>query len=251
MQELQREKRAWDWADLRLIARRLGRFNGAYLAGHPLPAHPWLSERWHCQIVPPLADVLEHLDDYLDNPLAQITLPASEQAAIEGLWAQRERLMAALAELPQTLCHLDVYPGNFFHSQAETALIDWALAGRAAVGEELVCFVSLSLYLSRISLDQAGALDGTLFAGYLDGLRDAGWTGDAQAARLGYVCAMVLRGLAGVKQDLTLLCDESRHAFVMRGTRFETIEALAEFWAGIRRYRLLTLAEEAQALLGW
>jgi hypothetical protein len=37
----------------------------------------------------------------------------------------------------------------------------------------------------------------------------------------------------------------------MRGTRFETIEALAEFWAGIRRFRLLTLAKEARELLGW
>ena len=35
----------WPLARYRLAARHLGRFNGAYLAGRPLPADPWLSPR--------------------------------------------------------------------------------------------------------------------------------------------------------------------------------------------------------------
>ena len=58
MEDVQVENRAWVWDDVRLIARRLGRFGGAYLTGHPLPNHPWLSDHWHCAIVPALADVL-------------------------------------------------------------------------------------------------------------------------------------------------------------------------------------------------
>jgi hypothetical protein len=60
---------------------------------------------------------------------------------------------------------------------------------------------------------------------------------------------MVLRGLAGVKQDLLLLNDEAQHARLIRGPRFETIEALADFWADLRRFRLLRMAEEARELL--
>ena len=117
------------------------------------------------------------------------------------------------------------------------------------MGEDLVCFVSLSLYFPQIPLSQAETLDRCLFDGYVDGLRDAGWTGDAGLARLGYTCAMTLRGLAGVKQDLLLVCDESKHDFIMRGPRFNHIEELADFWAGIRRFRLLKMADEARGLL--
>ncbi|MBN1936731.1 MAG: phosphotransferase [Anaerolineae bacterium] len=246
MEEVRDKNPAWSWDDFRLVARRLGRFNGAYLTGHPIPNHLWLTDQWHCRIVPPLADVLDHLDDYLKHPLPQRTLPVSAQDEILSIWHEREAFSAPLTSLPQTFCHLDVFPRNMFHNSTSTKLIDWALAGRAAVGEELVCFVALSLYSPRISPNQADFLDQTIFGGYIAGLRDMGWTGDAEQARLGYTCAMTLRGLAGVKQDLLLMQDENRPA----GQRFERIEDMADFWAGIRRFRLLKMAKEARSLLG-
>ena len=249
MEDIPQEKTAWDWPDFRLVARRLGRFSGAYLTGHPLPDYPWLSDQWHCSIVPPLADVFDHLDDYLQHPLAQRALPLAEKDDILSIWQERERFCTSLARLPQTLCHYDVFRGNIFHSQKSTKLIDWALAGRGVVGEELVCYVALSLYFPKIPLAQADTLDQTVFAGYMDGLRDAGWTGDEQLVRLGYTCAMTLRGLAGVKQDLLLIQDESKRDFLLANKRFDDLEPLADFWAGIRRYRLLEMAREARGLL--
>lgn len=249
MEDIREAQTPWDSADYRLVARRLGRFNGAYLTGHAIPDYPWLSDRWHCCIVPPLADVFDNLDDYLAHPLAQRALPLSAKDKIFAIWHERERFCAALADLPQTLCHNDVFPRNVFHRSESTKLIDWALAGRGAIGEELVCFVALSLYSPRNPLSQAETLDQTIFEGYIDGLRDTGWTGAARLARLGYTCAMTLRGLAGVKQDLLLLRDEARRASLNRGGRFETIEALVAFWAGIRRFRLLRMADEARNLI--
>jgi hypothetical protein len=250
MEDIQEEKQTWDLTDYRLVARRLGRFNGAYLTGHPLPDYPWLSDQWHCRIVPPLADIFDNLDDYLQHPLAQRALPLSEKDVILAIWQQRERFCTALTSLPQTLCHIDVFRRNVFHSKKSTKLIDWALTGRGAVGEELVCFVALSLYFPEIPISQAETLDQTIFAGYIDGLRDVGWTGDARLVRLGYTCAMTLRGLAGVKQDIILLRDEDKHAFLLRGQRFDKIEDIADFWANIRRFRLLKMANEARGLLG-
>jgi hypothetical protein len=250
MEDIQEENQTWDLTDYRLVARRLGRFNGAYLTGHPLPDYPWLSDQWHCRIVPPLADVFDNLDDYLQHPLVQRALPLSEKDEILGIWQERERFCTALTRLPQTLCHIDVFQANVFHSEKSTKLIDWALAGRGAVGEELVCFVALSLYSPEMPLSRAETLDQAIFAGYVDGLRDAGWTGDARWVRLGYTCAMTLRGLAGVKQDILLVRDESRHAFLQRRNRFGNIEALTDFYAGLRRFRLLKMAHEARGLLG-
>jgi tRNA A-37 threonylcarbamoyl transferase component Bud32 len=250
MEDIQDEKRTWDWADHRLVARRLGRFNGAYLTGHPLPDYPWLSDRWHCRIVPPLADVFDNLDDYLQLALVQRVLPASEKDEILSIWQERERFCAALAGLPQTLCHNDVFRGNVLYSRNGVKLIDWALAGRGVVGEELVCLAALSLYSPKIPLAQAETLDQDIFAGYVDGLRDAGWTGDARLVRLGYTCAMTLRGLAGVKQDVLLMRDRDEHAMPQPGSRLKSIEDVADFWAGIRRFRLLKMAGEARSLLG-
>jgi hypothetical protein len=249
MEDIQQERQTWDLADYRLVARRLGRFNGAYLTGHPLPDYPWLSDRWHCRIVPPLADVFDNLDDYLQHPLAQRALPSSDKDEILAIWQDRERFCTALTSLPQTLCHVDVFRRNLFHSEKSTKLIDWALAGRGAVGEELVCFVALSLYFPEIPLAQAEILDQAIFAGYIDGLRDVGWTGDARLARIGYTCAMTLRGLAGVKQDILLVCDETKYAFLRRGSRFASLEDMADFWANLRRFRLLRMADEARGLL--
>lgn len=239
----------WSLADYQLVARRLGRFNGAYLTGHPLPDYPWLSNQWHCEIVPPLADVLDRLDDYLQHPLAQRALPLNAKDEIVDIWQERERFIDTLRGLPQTFCHIDAFRHNIFHSEAETKVIDWALAGQAAVGEELVCFVSLALYFPHMPPDQANQLDQQVFAGYIDGLRDAGWSGDAQLARLGYTCAMVLRGLAGVKQDILLMLDPNRHDFLRREQGRESMEEIADFFAAVRCFRLLQMAAEARQLL--
>ncbi|MEM7114159.1 MAG: phosphotransferase [Chloroflexota bacterium] len=249
MEDIVDDGGTWSLADYRLVARRLGRFNGAYLTGHPLPDYWWLSNQWHCQIVPPLADILDHLDNYLHHPLAQRVLPLDVKDEIIGIWQEREQFIDALKSLPQTFCHIDAFRRNIFHSEAETKLIDWALAGIGAVGEELVCFVSLALYFPHMPLAQANQLDQAVFAGYIDGLRDAGWHEDARLARLGYTCAMTLRGLAGVRQDINLMLNEERHAFLRREQGHETMEEIADFFAAIRRFRLLKMAAEARRLL--
>lgn len=240
--------RSWSLADYRTVARKLGRFNGLYLTGEPIPDAPWLSDNWHCRITPPLADTFARLDEYLQHPLVQRGLPLAEKEAILSIWRERERYCEALAGLPQTFCHLDAFHRNFFHSEEETVLIDWALAGRAAIGEELTTMVALSLYLPAFPLSSAEALDQAVFAGYSQGLRDAGWSGDVRLARLGYVCAMVLRGLAGVKQDIEVLLGKRIYP-TLPGEEEPDLWAMADLFAGVRRFRLLKMADEAQALL--
>ena len=242
-------KAGWLLDDYRDIARRLGRMNGAWL-GRDLPQHNWLADNWHSAIVPGLEAALEKLDDKLESPLARITLPIDAYDEVMGLWRDRKLFMDALAQLPRTFNHNDAFVRNILHSEQGVALLDWALAGRGALGEELVCLVAVSLYYTGFSQQYAERLDEAIFDAYIAGLRETGWGGDAKLARIGYTCGMTLRGLAGVKQDMELLIDQPlEHQRLMAEHQRESIEEVADFFADIRRFRLLRMGREARRLL--
>ena len=239
----------WTLNDYEKVGHCLGLFNGAFLTGNSMPQEPWLSHFWHCAIIPPLADVFDNLEKHLEHPLNQTALPLEEKETILDLWQMRDRFREVLFKLPQTLCHYDAFNLNIFKSADRMMLIDWALVGRGVVGEELVCLIAVSLFYGEnqsISYDQ---LDQAVFNAYILGLQDAGWQGDPNLARLGYLCGMVLRGLAGVKQDLLSLEDENSHAALKRNLKIDTLEEIATFFANIRRFRLIKMGKEALELL--
>ena len=214
-----------------------------------MPEYPWLSTNWHRAIVPALSDTFDRLDQLLQHPLAQITLPLEDQAEIEAIWRDRQLFRSALRALPQTFCHNDAFRRNVMHNQDEVVLLDWALAGPGAIGADLVSLVAVSLYYDGFSQERAAQLDQRVFTGYITGLRQAGWIGDARLARIGYTCAMTLRGLAGVKQDIALLTDESNHGQLRENHRSDNLWEIAALFADIRRFRLLRMAREARHLL--
>jgi hypothetical protein len=240
--------RKWTLDDYQTVAHRLGRFNGAYLTGLEIPDYDWLNHHWHCRIAQALTATFDQLDDYLQHPLARRTLPIEEKATILNIWRDVNRFCDTLARFPQTLCHLDAFRRNLFYRENGMVLIDWALVGRGAIGEELVALVAVTLYFNELDISQSAALDTAVFAGYIAGLRDVGWTGDPQIARLGYLCAMVLRGLVGVQQDIRILLDEANYPMTQRIFGME-IEALADHFARVRRFRLIQMAAEARQLL--
>ncbi|MCA9964626.1 MAG: phosphotransferase [Anaerolineales bacterium] len=247
--DIAEEKPHWTFDDYHLVARRLGQFNGAYLTGWPIPTAPWLNVHFHNRLLEPLPETFARLDEGLKRPLIQRALPLSEKEAILAIWQEAPRYAEVLTKLPQTLCHNDAFRRNMFHSDNETILIDWALAGRGAVGEELVALVAISLYLDSALWADLAQFDQAVFDGYVAGLRDAGWPGEARLARLGYLCAMVLRGLAGVRQDVGMLLDEHNPMLRQREQDLGSKEAVADFMADVRRFRLLQMADEARRLL--
>ena len=250
MEDIIEVKKHWTLADYGLVARRIGHFNGAYLLGEVIPDYRWLNFNWHCRITHALDDTFNQLDTLLQNPLTQRALPLAEKEAILEIWNERQRFCDALQKLPQTLCHIDAFRRNVFHSDTETIVIDWALAGKGAIGEDLVAMVAMPLYFRDFKLSDASDLDKAVFDAYIVGLRDVGWTGNAQLARIGYTCSMALRGLAGVRQDLILLADESRHPNMQRNLGLEKLEDIADLYAKVRRFRLIKMAAEARQLIG-
>jgi len=249
MEDIVDLKLEWTLDDYRAIARRLGRFNGAYLTGQVLPDYEWLSQAWHCAIVPALADSFHNLECCLENPLAGRTLPHKAKAGIQAIWRERATFIKALSALPRTLCHIDAFRRNILHRQQDVVLIDWAMVGHAALGEELVSLVAVSAYHEGLTYAEIQQLDRAVFTGYLDGLAEAGWRGEAKLARLGYTCAMALRGLAGVKQDIELMLDSDCHQQLLDNHQKQHIREVADFYAEVRRFRLLDMAAEARELL--
>ena len=241
-------KDSWTLDDYREIARLLGRMNGGMI-GRELPAKDWLAQGWHSAIVPGLADAFAALPQHLDQPLARITLPLDARDEIMAIWRDRQLFRDALAQLPQTLCHNDAFHRNILHSDEGLVLLDWALAGRGGIGEELVSLAALALYYSGYTQDYAEQLDQAVFSAYVEGLRDEGWHGDQQLARIGYTCGMTLRGLAGVKQDIDLLIDPTQHEQLRIVHSRDSLEDIAAFFADVRRFRLISMAREARRLL--
>ncbi len=249
MEDIKDDKQDWTLADFADVAERLGRLNGAWLLQAQLPAAPWLASNWHASIAPALSDTFSRLDELLKHPLASATLPRPAKAEIEEIWRDRAIFSKALRQLPQTFCHYDAFRRNVLFREADAVLLDWALAGVGAIGEDLVSLVAVSLYYEGYTAAYAAELDALVFASYIAGLRQAGWRGDENLARIGYTCGMTLRGLAGVKQDINALTEDKAETKLRQLHQQPDLERIAEFFAEVRRFRLLKMAREARALL--
>jgi hypothetical protein len=243
----------WPLEHYGVVARHFGHFNGAYLAGRPQPDWPWLSSGWLRQFVAQAGPAMPLLRDSLAHPLIRRWLPGDASDRLFWLWAKRDVFLDALDRLPQTPCHLDVFRRNLFARRTaegndQTVVVDWAFAGQGAVGEELVPLIQASVNFFEVDLDQAQTLEEIVFAGYLAGLRDAGWPGDPRQVRLGYVAAASLRyRFAELGRVLAVMLDESLHPLTQQ-LFGRPIEAVTDHAAEISRF-YDNLVDEALELM--
>lgn len=198
--------KVWSLERYGLAARHLAQFNGAYLVGKPIPEAPWLLTdhlRRRLALAEPGIAALPQLSQH---PLFEVLLPGDSLERSLRLFEERHRLLAFLDRLPRTLCHHDAFRRNLIartlhDGRAQTVAIDWAALGPGGPGEEIAPLFSGSLKFVAFDLDKLADLDAVIFAGYVDGLRDAGWQGDPRLVRLGYAATAALTGIAdrGIK----------------------------------------------------
>jgi hypothetical protein len=191
------------------------------------------------QYVAQAAPALSLLRDSLDHPLVRRSYPGDASDRLFRVWEERDLYLDALDRLPQTMCHLDLFGRNLFarktsHGDDQTVAVDWAFAGRGAIGEELVPLIIASVMFYGVGMDKAQALEDIVFEGYLEGLHDAGWRGDARQVRLGYAAAASLRyRCAGdLGRFLPIMLDERLHGIAQQ-TFGRPIEEVADFWAQV------------------
>jgi hypothetical protein len=209
----------WPASHFQEVARHLGIFNGDYV-GRMLPADPWLSRDWlrgWTELAEPLVEVLPTISNH---PVAgRIFTPDLIDDLIE-LWDEREKLYDALDQLPQTLCHNDVFPRNLFirgngHPNQSVA-IDWAFCGEGPVGQELAALVAATQAFFESRPEHWDDLERDCLDGYTEGLRQTGWEGRDEIL-LGYVLSTVLHfGIGAVTPVLGLTLTTDHQDLVAR-----------------------------------
>jgi hypothetical protein len=260
LEAVDESERHWTMAQHQLAARHLGQFNGAYLAGHPLPGQtswmlPGRTQQWLAELqMPDKEQLLLYSETKVNRWLSKESI-----ARIMRLWAARQTLLAGLGRLPGCFCHHDAFRRNLMlrHSQSggpcersamETVAIDWSYTGPGKVGQEIGVTTAIALQFMDVAANQARDLDEAIFTGYSAGLADAGWQGDLQLVRFGYtVTAALTFGVA-----FSVLIANGWH----RAENFARAEAIVghpiadiiEQYAVVHPF-LLDLGDEALALL--
>jgi hypothetical protein len=192
----------WSIEHLCGAAYHLGRFNGAYLLGHELPQHQWLSRRvlrqWihefdAGQIVPYWKNADQQML-FWEHAMIQKSIGAPDVNVLYQFLQERIRFIDIIERLPQTLCHRDCFPTNLMcvGNDEQIALIDWALVGIGTVAEDLFQLM-MWIIIHEETFPLFDAIETKLFAHYLQGLRDGGWQGDEKLVRFAYVASFVLR----------------------------------------------------------
>ena len=167
------------------------------------------------------------------------------------MWEHHDALLSVLDKLPKTFCHMDAYRPNLFLRRdargiSWTVAIDWVFTGIGSLGEEIANLWAASLMWLEYDATDAKGLDDVVFTGYLDGLRDAGWQGDARIVRLGYTSACALRwGVIGLWWMLSLNNAQELADFDSNWKR--PMPELVSQWAKTAYY-VLDLADEAYQL---
>jgi hypothetical protein len=243
----------WPLSRYGLVARHLGQFNGAYLAGRPLPTRRWLARGWLRSWVEAARDSVAALPAALEHPLVARVYPPDVAGSIARLWREREQWLIALDRLPHTLCHQDGFRRNLVArdrpgGEAETVALDWAFVGISPLGSELAALVQASVAFLEVAPADAGALEELCVDRYLTGLTDAGWAGDPALVRLGYALSSLLRYPLGcVRLLLPALLDTHLHAGIEQ-TLGRPFEEIVDHWRTITGEHL-ALAEQARAQL--
>jgi hypothetical protein len=244
----------WPLERYGVVSRHLGHFNGAYLTGEAaIPTEPWLSSGWLRKYVARTAADVAQLRDYVAHPLMSRAYPEDVTEATLRLWAEHETLLETLDSLPQAFCHMDAFRRNLFTQQGaegrdRTVAIDWAHAGTGAVGEEIVPLIGAGLGTSDVAMERAEELEATSLQGYLQGLREAGWTGDERSVHFAYAVASAMRYVfIGVKTWARIVLDDRSRARVERAMGMPLEQAL-DRWGALYRFELAK-AGEARELM--
>jgi hypothetical protein len=244
----------WSLPRYGLAARHFGQWQGAYLAGRPLPPASWLQTGWLRSWVAHF-DFLQNylpLPDFWEHPLVRAAFPDPVAKRLLEMWAQRREWMEILDRMPRTLCHFDTWRPNLLaevgpDGQEQTVALDWQGMGLGPAGE-VGNLLLTSLMTLEVKPAEAKALDAAIWEGYLQGLRETGWNGNPAEVRFCYTAYPALRwGLVfPMLMIAPYVLDPGKRAEA-EARYGQPIEALLRQWAEVV-YVLLDFAEEARGL---
>ena len=222
MEDIQDEiENSWPLEQYGIVARLLGRFNGAYLSGMPIPDQPWVTRQWLRKYLDHAAPAVDRLMHSMEHPLILRCLPGITAEFIQRIWNERLEILDILEHLPQTFCHQDAFRRNLFFRHTpdkwpEVVAVDWSYSGVAAVGEEIAPLVHASLEFGAVPKEDAFRLEQIVLEGYMDGLREVGWQGNPDTIRFSYAATVYWRYVLGAfaGEMVSWMLDEQYHAAI-------------------------------------
>jgi aminoglycoside phosphotransferase (APT) family kinase protein len=250
--------RRWSMEHFYRAARQAGRFAAPFLNGLPLPEAPWLSAPFFRSVFADGDWWATHMDpaapsNAWQSPLVQHAFSDALRQGVLRIWAEKHHLWEAIDRLPQVLCHNDFHRRNLMlragaNGQEELVALDWAFCGPGALGMDLGELVATSAFFFEIEPAEVGELEATALDGYLAGLRDAGWSGDSQVVRLGYLLSAALWMGATLPGWAAEMLPDERGVNVpaMYG---RSADAVLAGWVTLTEF-LLERADEARQLMG-
>jgi hypothetical protein len=196
-------------------AHQLGRFNGAFLAGRPLPAETWLAKKFLHNYVERAAPMIAFIRNNPQHELVR-SLYGSNLPLILAMWEIRGDLLDILEGMPQVFCHQDAFRRNLFLQQGRLMAIDWGFCGNAPAGSELVPLIVVALSLNEIPYSRSKEFEQLCLDSYMKGLREAGAQVSARSVRRSFVLSILLRYVFGgnIGDILPALLDENRRTWL-------------------------------------
>ncbi len=170
----------WSVARYGRCARQLGRAQAAM--AREVPEVSWLVRGF-------LAGYLDRHDERYAHHDADWDVAAAALA----LLADRRRLLAAVDQLPTTLCHNDFHALNLFGDDGESVAIDWSFVGLGPLPTDAGALAVDAVLDYGAPATRVAELHDAVEEGFAAGLRDEGWAGDEARLRL------AMRVIAGLK----------------------------------------------------
>ncbi|MCK9861681.1 aminoglycoside phosphotransferase family protein [Paenibacillus sp. ATY16] len=207
MEDVGQEVRPWTREDYGYVTEKLGEIQAEYLLGKPLPEFDWLNRHW-------MRSWLHECEKYRYEPdpdTREILLSDKRVASILDQYHQFEPWikdwLVSLEQLPKTFSHQDFYEQNILlhdtrQREGKLTLIDWQFASISGAGEDLGRFLGLGLSRGQVTVDRFKEYRDLFISSYISGLRKAGWQGDEELVRFGYLAAFSLRSVWEVSKML-------------------------------------------------
>jgi hypothetical protein len=250
--------RRWSMEHFHRAARHAGRFAAAFLNGLPLPEAPWLSEGFFRSVFADNDWWATHMDPTAPNnawqsPLVQQAFSDALRTGVLRIWAEKQRFWETIDRLPRVFCHNDLHRRNLLfrtdtHGQEQLVALDWAFSGAGALGMDLGELVATSAFYFEVEPAEVGQLEAAALDGYLAGLRDAGWSGDPQVVRLGYLSSAAMWMGATLPGWVAEMLPPER-GFNVPAIYGRPADAVLAGWVTLTEF-MLERADEARHLMG-
>lgn len=217
------------------LARTAHQMGLAQARHRDTPAEPWHSRRF----LRTYAGRRDFGPVPWDHPLATAHWPEDLREGLHAIWDRRGDLFDLAEALPQTWCHLDLWPMNLTRRDTTPALLDWAFTGTGAIGEDIANLIADTFFDGLLPVEHLQALEQDLTDAYLAGLAEAGYRDEAAtrkaiaatgAVKYCWLAPAMLTGLAAGKPTASADYDtEADDALILQ--RRAPIFAMLVRWA--------------------